>query len=828
MKLRHIARYAARSILADRQRAIIAVLAVAFGVMSLVAMASVSDSISRVLLVDPRHEIGGDAWFWRESRYLSREDLEVFRAFMAQGTIEAWVPVSDISGLMLKVPGSGRVTFVREGLGFEPGRYPIMGDIVLRSGSSLTDVLQGPEDVVVTQDIAEQRDLSAGDTVLIGNQLGGSARTYRVADIAVETPSCHGLTLYYDLETAAQLTGRPFPATNVAVTWVGDAARAREARAALTSAGWKVFAPDTVNERTREMRAIFSLMLKGAGLLGLTVGGIGVANTMQVLLRRRRREVAILKTLGYGRRDLLLLFTLETTLVSLTGGLLGAAAGTGLSALLVRVASDIVTLFINWTLRPALLVGAVVVGVVTGVLFTTSAITTASDVRPMRVFRRLPSPRMDRLRGLAIHAAIVVPFVAIASLLLGSVIQALKLMVGAILGFALIGGVLMGGKWLAVQLLPTGHLPLVRMARNNLRRRSRATLFAMITLCTGTFALGLALTIIHGARDQMALQMFSSEGYNLVVLTDPPRAETALQAAARVSGETGLRFEVPLQAARTAEGRDLSESLGTLSLQGRDRPWDVTLQGAPWGTQEDGAYLPTDLAVEAGRLNVWDDQGAALTLKVAGTYEASGRWDRSLLPAPEGILVSASTLKDLGSEDAFALVAAEVPASELEAAAQRVSTAVPDMMVATADDLNRSFKGTLRNLSAFALAMASLALAAGAVLIANGVSLALIERNGEIGVLKAVGYTRSQVLRMILCEYGLVGAVASLTGLLGVISFTVGLALLRDVTQGILTVDPLSALLIMGVAAVLTWGAALASAWRPTSVSPLAVLKVGE
>jgi predicted lysophospholipase L1 biosynthesis ABC-type transport system permease subunit len=81
---------------------------------------------------------------------------------------------------------------------------------------------------------------------------------------------------------------------------------------------------------------------------------------------------------------------------------------------------------------------------------------------------------------------------------------------------------------------------------------------------------------------------------------------------------------------------------------------------------------------------------------------------------------------------------------------------------------------------------------------------------------------------MILCEYGLVGAVASLTGLLGVISFTVGLALLRDVTEGILTVDPLSALLIMGVAAVLTWGAALASAWRPTSVSPLAVLKVGE
>jgi len=100
----------------------------------------------------------------------------------------------------------------------------------------------------------------------------------------------------------------------------------------------------------------------------------------------------------------------------------------------------------------------------------------------------------------------------------------------------------------------------------------------------------------------------------------------------------------------------------------------------------------------------------------------------------------------------------------------------------------------------------------------------MIERQHEIGVLKAVGYTRGQVLRTVLFEYGLVGALASVLGLLGVIGFTVALAVVQEATEGVLTVDPLSGLLIVGVAVGLTLTAALATAWRPTSVRPLVVL----
>src|SRR5207249_832156 len=57
--------------------------------------------------------------------------------------------------------------------------------------------------------------------------------------------------------------------------------------------------------------------LEIAGLLALLIGGVGIVNTMQVLLSRRKTEIAMLKTAGYRRGDLYLLFGLEAGLLGL-------------------------------------------------------------------------------------------------------------------------------------------------------------------------------------------------------------------------------------------------------------------------------------------------------------------------------------------------------------------------------------------------------------------------------------------------------------------------------------------------------------------------------
>src|SRR5438445_12639225 len=81
---------------------------------------------------------------------------------------------------------------------------------------------------------------------------------------------------------------------------------------------------DDILKQREDASSSIRQFLKIAGLLALLVGGIGVVNTMQVLLSRNRVEIAMLKTASYRRRDFYALFGLEATWLGLAGGALWA------------------------------------------------------------------------------------------------------------------------------------------------------------------------------------------------------------------------------------------------------------------------------------------------------------------------------------------------------------------------------------------------------------------------------------------------------------------------------------------------------------------------
>jgi len=60
------------------------------------------------------------------------------------------------------------------------------------------------------------------------------------------------------------------------------------------------------------------------------------ANTMAMTIRERTREVALLKTLGFTRRTVLMLLVAESVTLSVAGGLLGVLAAYGLFYRLVH------------------------------------------------------------------------------------------------------------------------------------------------------------------------------------------------------------------------------------------------------------------------------------------------------------------------------------------------------------------------------------------------------------------------------------------------------------------------------------------------------------
>ena len=106
MKWKNAFGFALRGMKHGGQRTVIAVLSVAFGVMSVVAMSVLSAVISDVLLVDPRLKMGGDARLYRDGTPISSEHLAQIQALSAQGEIGEYAMVERSGALVMRTPMS--------------------------------------------------------------------------------------------------------------------------------------------------------------------------------------------------------------------------------------------------------------------------------------------------------------------------------------------------------------------------------------------------------------------------------------------------------------------------------------------------------------------------------------------------------------------------------------------------------------------------------------------------------------------------------------------------------------------------------------------------
>ena len=78
-----------------------------------------------------------------------------------------------------------------------------------------------------------------------------------------------------------------------------------------------------------ETTGTFTTLLGSIAAISLLVGGIGIMNIMLVSVTERTREVGLRKAVGANRVDILVQFLAEAIVLSVLGGLVGAALGIG-------------------------------------------------------------------------------------------------------------------------------------------------------------------------------------------------------------------------------------------------------------------------------------------------------------------------------------------------------------------------------------------------------------------------------------------------------------------------------------------------------------------
>lgn len=88
-----------------------------------------------------------------------------------------------------------------------------------------------------------------------------------------------------------------------------------------------VFTQQDFLETFESITGVLTIFLGGIAGISLLVGGIGIMNIMLVSVTERTREIGLRKALGARKKDILLQFLTESSLLSLIGGIIGVAFG---------------------------------------------------------------------------------------------------------------------------------------------------------------------------------------------------------------------------------------------------------------------------------------------------------------------------------------------------------------------------------------------------------------------------------------------------------------------------------------------------------------------
>jgi len=135
---------------------------------------------------------------------------------------------------------------------------------------------------------------------------------------------------------------------------------------------FEVFTPQQILDQLSTILGIVNIVLVGIAAISLLVGGIGIMNAMYTSVLERTKEIGIMKAIGATNQSILGMFLLESGLLGLGGGILGAALGTAFAFLFGEIVKQLgfplILIQVEWSLIFFVLAFSFGVGVISGTL----------------------------------------------------------------------------------------------------------------------------------------------------------------------------------------------------------------------------------------------------------------------------------------------------------------------------------------------------------------------------------------------------------------------------------------------------------------------------
>ncbi|WP_329790393.1 ABC transporter permease [Lentzea sp. DG1S-22] len=534
---------------------------------------------------------------------------------------------------------------------------------------------------------------------------------------------------------------------------------------------------DQINEGLK----FFNYVLLGFAGIALFVGIFIILNTFSIIVAQRTRELALLRSMGASRGQVIGSVVLEALVIGLIASVVGLAAGVGIGALLAKIFSSVGGTSLQLAgigVPMSAIISSFAVGMIVTVVAAVMPALRASRIAPVAAMREAATP--DRpLTKITITGALVAAAGG-TSLAFGFNQASLPLIFGGILvafvGVALLTPILSKPMVSLIGRLLSWSMPGLLGRRNSARNPRRtaitaAALMVGISLITGVSVVLTSATksIEKLASGQLQTDLIiSGEGQ-----VEGQPATFRRDVLAKVEKTDGVKSAFGWSQDGVLQGEDQRFAVAVTDVTALEEMFALKPKSGDIAPlRDDQIGLPEDLATEKN----WA-VGSTVTLQLAKgeprTYTVAFIWAKSQV-LQGALVLPESAAREFRSDQISQAFARVQPGTDVADVQKRVEPLFADNPEITVQDRSGFVKQTTSQFDTVLLMiqiLLALAILIAVLGVINTLALSVIERTRELGLLRAIGMRRAQVMRMITVESVVISVFGAVLGL------AVGLAL---------------------------------------------------
>ena len=705
------------------------------------------------------------------------------------------------------------------GFSIDPSQ-PQFNSVILKQGDWPAN-----GDVAVDTSTASKKHIEVGARIRV--QGVGPALPLRVSGLFEFSSEGNigGATLAaFNLHTAQRLFGKQGKLDQIRVSATPGTSKPQ-----LVSQIQSILPPDTqvrtgdsqADEDASETKDALSFLqgfLLAFGGIALFVGAFVIANSLSITIAQRTREFATVRTIGASRRQILGAVLVESLVIGVLASITGLIVGLGLAKGLFWVFDQFGFTLPNSGLlfKPRTVIVGLIVGVLVTVIASLRPAVRATRVPPIAAVREgaaLPPGRFARYRGLGSALLGLAGFAALAYGLFGSGLSTTQILVFMGIGTVLI---FFGVAFFTSQLVvPLAHVlggpaaaiagaPGVLARENSMRNPQRTASTAAALM------IGLALVTLVAMLAQSILASFF-DAVDKIWVTDyavtaqnnyspiPIAVAKPLRAIPGVTAVVGVRAGQ----VRAFDGTRSITAVDPGASKVFNIDWTAGSPAVMESLGADGAFIDESFAKDH-MLQVGSPVEMLFPNGQRKTFHIKGIFDAPTGGSPFGeVTISSAAFDRLvqSPKDLFVFVTTQGGVSDANTQKlERALAGFPNAKVQDRQEFKDNQASGLKQVLNILYVLLALSVIVSLFGIINTLVLSVFERTREIGMLRAVGTTRTQIRLMITLE----SVVTALMGAAIGIALGVVLAVLLIVRVDFLILAwPIGSLLLFAFAAVI-------------------------